>query len=167
MQLLVSPNAVLNAPLPVNRITFGYSSAIPPILPSFPIHTPHALARFAWTEIAGGSKNLDVFSPPNSSAPIFSIRGLYGLTFPSFPFDFNTFSSLGVNFRQAQSVVDSYNPLGNITGHVLTDLKFKGLGSIAVYSSVSYSPPVNLDGGFYNVGVYTFNASVLFTAKAY
>lgn len=167
LQLLISPNAVLNAPKPSYRNTFAYSSALPPTLSEFPFHIPHQLARFVWTDLAGGAKDLDVFSPPNSTAPIFSIRGLYGLSFPSFPFTFDTFPSLGYNYWFAQSVVDSHKPLGNSTGHVLGEVRFKGLISLATYSSLSYSDPINLDGGFYNVGTHIYNGSILFTAQPY
>lgn len=167
VQLQVSPNAVLNAPMPSYRFTYSYSSIFPPTLSAFPFGGRHLLARFVWTDLAGGAKNLDVFSPPNSIAPVFSIRGLYGLAFPSIPFTFQTFPSLGLNFRFAQSVVDSFEPLGNITGHVLGEVRFKGFISLATYSSLTYAPPLNLDGGFYNAGIFISNASILLTSQSY
>lgn len=166
VQLIISPNAVLNAPKPALRNTNAYCNVLPPTFVSSPLGARHLLAKFVWTEFPGGTKDLDVYSPPNSSTPIFSIRGLYGLTFPSIPVDFDTLPSIGFYCRFAQSTVDSFEPL-NITGHVLGEGRFKGLTSIATYYSLSYAPPLNLDGGFYNVGNYFFNSTARLTAQLY
>lgn len=149
------------------RVTQAFSSAIPPTLPMYPVHSPHRLAKFEWTHRSDGATDLKLYSPPNSTVPILSIWGLSRVPFVSFPVGFNFFNSLGISQKFVQSVVDSYEPVGPIKGHVLAEVGVEGTGGIALWSRFETSDALDLDGGFLNVGFAVENGKVRFTVAPY
>lgn len=149
------------------RLTQAFASAVPPTLPSVPTHVPHRLARFDFTHRSDGLTNLHVYSPPNSSLPIFKIWGLGSVPFLTFPIGYNFFASVGINDQLLQSVVQSYEPLGPIKGHVLTRVVYDGTAGLALYSRYETSDGLNMDGGLINVGLYIRNATTRLTVNTY
>lgn len=150
-----------------NRFTQAFSSAVPPTLSSHPLHVPHRLARFDFSHRSDGLTDLQVHSPPNSSLPIFKIWGLGRVPFVSFPIRYTLFGSLDIDFQFLQSVVDSYEPLGPIKGHVLNNVAYEGTAGLALYSGFETSDALDLDGGFINVGFYVRNAATRLSVRAY
>lgn len=79
----------------------------------------------------------------------------------------NFFNSLGTSQNFLQSVVDSYDPVGPIKGHVLNGVAYEGIGGIALYSRFETSGGLDLDGGFFNVGFAGDNAKIRLTVAPY
>lgn len=148
------------------RVTQAYSTVVPPTLPTYPLHKPFRLARFEWTHRSDGATDLHVYSPPNNTVPVFSIWGLSRIPFISFPIDYGFFPRVGVDDKFVQSVVDSYDPVGPVKGHVVGEAAYNGTGGIGLYTRFETSDELNLDGGFYNVGFYV-DAKVRWTVGPY
>lgn len=148
------------------RATQAFSSAVPPTLPEFPLHVPHRLARFEWAHRSDGGTDLKLYSPPNSSSPIFSVWGLGTVPFIKFPIGYELLPATGIG-KVFQSVVDSYDPLGPIRGYVAGEAGYEGTGGISLYSRFETSDALDLDGGFYNVGFYIEKAITKFTVQPY
>lgn len=168
LQLMIegSNAKVDNGPVTA-RITQAFASAVPPTLPSFPLHIPSKLARFAWTHRSDGANNLKIYSPPNSPDPVLSIFGLSRVPFISFPITPSFFIALNLNTKFLQSVVDQYGPGGKVEDHILVGATFDGTGGIGIYSRFDTSDALDLDGGFYNAGFNLRNATVTFTTTPY
>lgn len=149
------------------RITQAFASAVPPTLPSFPLHIPSTLARFDWTHRSDGANDLKIYSPPNRTEPVLSIVGLSRVPFISFPITPSFFIALNLNTKFLQSVVDEYGTNGRVLGHILVGATFDGTGGIGTYSSFATSDALDLDGGFYNAGFNLRNATVTFTTTPY
>eukprot|EP00884_Botryococcus_braunii_P005112 jgi/Botrbrau1/14601/Bobra.67_2s0001.1 len=144
-----------------SRSTQAFSSAVPPTQPSYPFHVPYRLAKFAWTTRADGSQDLQVFSPPTSTSPVVSITRLFALPFLCLPLPRGFFPALGLT-NILQSVTDSYDPVGPITGHTLGNVDASGCLTAAVYASIKVAPPVILDGVTFNLGFH-INGTVDFS----
>jgi hypothetical protein len=160
-----------NGPV-VGRYTQAFSSVVPPTNPKMPLHTPHRLAKFVWTDRPDGGRDLKLYSPPESTAPVMSITGLYSLPFVCIPVPsvfFSTLKYLTSNQFTTflQSVTDSYDPVGPITGHVLGNFDLQGCLSASVYGSIETAKPVSLNGGFLNIGYSVSNTRFNFTAQPY
>lgn len=149
------------------RVTQAYSSAVPPTLPEYPERIPHRLARFDWRHRSDGATDLKIFSPPNNTSPVFSIYGLSHLPFISFSITPSLVSALNLNTRFVQSVVDEYDTDAPILGHVIVEASFVGSASIALYSNFETSDALDMDGGFYNLGLYIYNATTTIKVLPY
>eukprot|EP00884_Botryococcus_braunii_P023645 jgi/Botrbrau1/9965/Bobra.0012s0060.1 len=149
------------------RVTQAYSSAVPPTLPEYPERIPHRLARFDWRHRSDGATDLKIFSPPNSTIPVFSIFGLSRLPFISFPITPELVSTLNLNTRFVQSVVEEYDTPGPILGHVIVEASFVGNAGVALYTNFETSDALDMDGGFYNVGLYVYNATTTIAVSPY
>jgi hypothetical protein len=154
-----------NGPV-ISRITQAFASAVPPTNPSYPLHIPFRLAKFDWTNRADGGKDLQVYSPVGSVSPVISITGLYAVPVFCVPVPFGILPLFGFT-TFLQSVTDSYEPLGPITGHTVGNIDLQTCATAAVYGSIKTAPPVSLDGGFYNIGMYFHQGLVNFTAAPY
>jgi hypothetical protein len=155
------------------RYTQAFSSVVPPTTLKYPLHVPHRLAKFVWTDRADGGKDLKLYSPPGSASPVITVTGLYKFPFICIPNDIYS-AFLPQSFQTGlttflQSVTDSYDPVGPITGHVLGSLRTasQGCTSAAFYGSIEAVKPVSLDGGFFNVGLYFPRVGYNLTAQPY
>jgi hypothetical protein len=166
-QVLISGSSAKIGSGPVEgRYTQAFSSAVPPTNPKSPLHVPHRLAKFVWINRADGGKDLKLYSPPDSTSPVISITGLYSVPFVCIPVPSGIFSALRLT-TFLQSVTDSYDPVGPITGHVVGNLDWQGCLSASVYGSIETAKPVSLDGGFLNIGFYVSNTRYNITAQPY
>eukprot|EP00884_Botryococcus_braunii_P005115 jgi/Botrbrau1/14604/Bobra.67_2s0004.1 len=147
------------------RITQAFSSAVAPTQPYFPDNVPFRLAKFDWTSRPDGAKDLKIYSPPSSPTPIASFTGLFTIPFLCVPLPTGILTALGLT-SYLQSITDSYDPVGPITGHTLGNLDVSACTTAAVYTSIEAAPPVSLDGGFFNLGVY-FNGTFDFVVRPY
>eukprot|EP00884_Botryococcus_braunii_P005114 jgi/Botrbrau1/14603/Bobra.67_2s0003.1 len=147
------------------RITQAFSSAVPPTQPYFPTHVPFRLAKFDWTSRPDGAKDLKIYSPPASKTPVVSFTGLFTIPSLCVPLPAGIFPAFGLT-SFVQSVTDSYDPVGPITGHTLGVLDWAACTTAAVYTAIETAPPVSLDGGFFNLGFY-LNGTIDFVVQPY
>eukprot|EP00884_Botryococcus_braunii_P003066 jgi/Botrbrau1/12760/Bobra.67_1s0119.1 len=147
------------------RITQAFTSALPPVEPSDPLHVPFKLAKFVWTTAANGARDVKVYSPPTSTAPVIHVSGLFAIPFLCLPVPFGFFPAFGLT-SFLQSVTDSFDPVGPITGHTLGNIDWKACMTTAAYASIETAPPVSLDGGFVNLGFFV-NGTVEYQLQPY